>query len=53
MNCLINEAIDKYLRRGKRIDVIRRYIKMKYRINIDTMSIKQRIKALKVNYELG
>lgn len=51
MNCVINNVIDTYLRKGKKIEVIRRYIRMKYRIYIDLTSIKERIKLLKMNYE--
>ncbi|MFA0961689.1 hypothetical protein AB9P05_07770 [Roseivirga sp. BDSF3-8] len=52
MNCLINKAIEKYSRQGRRADVIHRYIRMKYRISIDQESIKARLRGLSMNYEL-
>ncbi|MGB3183834.1 MAG: hypothetical protein WBB45_20745 [Cyclobacteriaceae bacterium] len=52
MNCLINKAIDKYSREGKKADVIRRYIRMKYRIAIDQEAIQERLRSLSMNYEL-
>lgn len=51
MNCIINSNIDKYVKKGKKLEVIRRYIMVKYRINIDLTSLKERIKLLKGNYE--
>ncbi len=50
MNCTINNVIDQYHRKGKQIDVIRRYIKMRYKINIDLASIKERIRILELRY---
>lgn len=53
MNCIINNVIDTYYKRGKKAEVIRRYIKMKYRISIDTTSIRERIKSLKMDYKFS
>lgn len=46
MNCLINETITLYLRKEKKIEVIRRYIRLKYKINMDTESILKRIHSI-------
>ncbi len=46
MNCLIDSSLTYSLRKGKRAEVIRRYIKMKYRINMDLATVKERIKIL-------
>lgn len=46
MNCLIDSSLIYSLRKGKRAEVIRRYIQMKYRINMDLIAIKERIKIL-------
>jgi len=52
MNDIINNAIDFYLRKGKRIEVIRRYIRLKYRISIDRNAFHQRIKNMQLEYEI-
>ncbi len=49
MNCLINNSLSYSLKKGKRTEVIRRYIRMKYRINMDLRSLKERIKHLANN----
>lgn len=46
MNCLIDNTINRYAAKGKRAEAIKRYIKMKYRINIDTEAIKKRLQNL-------
>lgn len=53
MNCIINNVIDTYYKRGKKIEVMRRYIKMKYRINIDVPSIRERIRSIDMNYKFS
>ncbi len=52
MNCVINNSITDNLRKGKKIEVIRRYIQMKYGISIDVVALKERIKSmnLKLDY---
>lgn len=52
MNCVINNSIIDHIRKGKKLDVIRRYIEMKYRISIDMEALKERIKLmnLKLDY---
>lgn len=47
MNCLIDKTINRYAAKGERAEAIRRYIRMKYRINIDTEAIKKRLQNLK------
>jgi hypothetical protein len=53
MNCLIDNVLMRYLNKGKTIEVIKRYIKLKYRINIDVESIKQRVRLHEMNYKVG
>lgn len=52
MNCVINNSIVDNLRKGKKLEVIRRYIEMKYRVSIDAESLKERIRMmnLKLNF---
>ena len=50
MNCLINNAIDFNLRKGRKIEVIHRYLRLKYRVKIDNFSIAKRMKALNIQY---
>ena len=52
MHCLIDNIIETYLKQGRKIDAIKKYIWHKYHINIDAKSIKERIKLLGMNYEL-
>lgn len=47
MTCLINDTISFYLKREKKIEVIRRYIRIKYKINIDSESLLQRVASYK------
>jgi len=50
MNCLINDAIDFNLKRGRKIEVIHRYLRLKYRVQIDNFSIAKRMQALNIQY---
>ena len=53
MRCLIDKSVAYSLRKGKRAEVIRRYIRMKYRIHMDIETIKQRINQIaSTQYEL-
>ncbi len=47
MNCIIDNVIQYYAGKGKRSDVIRRYLRMKYHINIDHSALKARIRDLR------
>ena len=50
MNCLINQTIDKYIRRGRKLDVIARYIRLKYHVNIESSVLSKRVDVLNLNY---
>jgi len=50
MNCLINNTIYSHLRKGRKLEVISRYVKMKYRVNIDKVSIQKRLLLLDLDY---
>lgn len=50
MNCLINNTIDSYLRKGRKVEVVKRYIRMKYRVQIDNVSIAKRMQTLNLAY---
>ncbi len=42
MTCLINKTTRHYLAKGKKIEVIARYLKMKYKINMDISLLRKR-----------
>ena len=46
MNCLIDSALQFLVNRNKSLKVIRRYIRMKYKINIDERALEQRLLKL-------
>ncbi|MEM7107283.1 MAG: hypothetical protein AAF519_03585 [Bacteroidota bacterium] len=50
MNCLIDNSLIYSLQKGKRAEVIKRYIRMKYKIHIDLAAIKERIKTLSASH---
>lgn len=52
MNDIINNAIDFYVRKGRKIEVIRRYVRLKYKISIDKNAFHQRVKNMRLEYEL-
>ena len=52
MNDIINNAIDFYVRKGRKIEVIRRYIRLKYRVNIDRSAFQERVKNMHLEYEV-
>lgn len=51
MNCVINNSITDNLKKGKKLEVIRRYIQMKYGINIDAPSLQERIKSMNIKLD--
>jgi hypothetical protein len=51
MNCIIDSAIEKYVAQGKKLEVVKRYLQIKYKINMDLPSLRERIKARAKNYE--
>jgi hypothetical protein len=46
MNCLIDASLKTSLERGKPLEVIKRYIWLRYRINVDLESLSRRLKSL-------
>lgn len=52
MNDIINNAIDFYVKQGRKIEVIRRFVRLKYRINIDKSAFQERVKSLRLEYEV-
>lgn len=46
MNCIIDNSISYHIKKGRKAEVVRRYIKMKYRINIELNALKERMKHL-------
>jgi hypothetical protein len=46
MNCIINQTVDNYLKKGRKIDVIIRYIQIKYRIRIEKAVLSRRMSLL-------
>ncbi len=48
MQDLINKIIAMYVRQGRKMEVIRRYLRIKYHINIDMQSMQQRLDAMKL-----
>ena len=53
MRCTINDSIKKLLFKGKSIDVIIRYIKMKYNITIDAQAIANRMQGMQHGYNFA
>lgn len=49
MNCLINDTIRRYKNKGRKVEVIARYLQMKYRVAIDAAVLKKRMSTLEVN----
>ena len=53
MDCLIDNVITRwYIKKGKKVEVIRRYIRMRYGIMMDVQSIQKRITKLTPDYRL-
>jgi hypothetical protein len=52
MNDLLDSTILYLIKKGQKPNVIRRYIRAKYKITIDINSLKQRIKRLSVSNEM-
>jgi len=42
MNCIINSMTKYYLGRGKSLDVIAKYLKLKYKITVDLEVLRKR-----------
>ncbi len=50
MNCLINQTIDRYAKSGRKLEVIARYIRLKYRVKIESSALSKRLEMLNINY---
>ena len=48
MNCIINQTIDKYLKKGGKSDVILRYIRIKHRVKLEKTVLKRRMSMLRM-----
>ncbi len=46
MECIIDQTIRYYTKKGKRVEAIRRYLRMKYRITMDVESLKRRVESV-------
>jgi len=53
MKCTINDTIDTSLKKGKKMEVIRRYIKMKYHISIDPIAFRERVRTIRYNFNMA
>ena len=49
MNCLINDIIKWAGRKGTRAEVVRRYLKIKYRMNVDLQALERRFDSKEIN----
>jgi hypothetical protein len=47
MNCLINNIIKGSIQKGTNIEVVRRYIRIKYHMNIDLKALDRRLKLMR------
>ncbi len=52
MNCIIDSAIMLLARQGQNPKAIRRYIRMKYKVNIDLSALKERLIRLNTSMDL-
>lgn len=46
MDCLINQTINLHSKRGRRLEVIARYIRLKYHVHIDSSALMKRVEVL-------
>lgn len=51
MNCVINSSIVDNIKKGRKLEVIRRYIQMKYRTSMDMRALKERVKLLNLKLD--
>jgi hypothetical protein len=51
MNCVINNSIVDNIKKGRTLEVIRRYIQMKYRTSMDMRALKERVKLLNLKLD--
>lgn len=43
MNCVIDSLINIQLKKGRKIEVLKRYLQIRYRIKIDKIALKKRV----------
>jgi hypothetical protein len=53
MKDVINNTVETNLKKGRKLEVIRRYIRLKYRISIDLPALKERMRQNNMPYELA
>lgn len=53
MQDIIDKALQTYYKKGKEVDVLRRYLKLKYKTNIDTASIRTRLHTIEERERKG
>jgi hypothetical protein len=53
MNCIVNNTIEYLVKQGKKSKAIRKYLKEKYHISINTITIGKRIQYLRESTESG
>ena len=51
MNCVINNSIVESIKKGRKLEVIRRYIEMKYRTSMDMQALRERVKLLNLKLD--
>ncbi|EMR01292.1 hypothetical protein [Cesiribacter andamanensis] len=51
MNCIIDNTLGKALQRGRKLEAVRRYIRMKYGISIEVDALKKRLQLMKHQLE--
>jgi len=44
MNCVIDTLIARQLKKGRKIDVLKRYLRLRYQIKIDDLALRKRAK---------
>ena len=52
MKCMINNIVHNQIEKGYEEESIRRYLKSRYNISMSDEAVKERIKMLKMKYEL-
>lgn len=50
--CIVDNVLASTLKKGKRLDIVRRYLRMKYHVHLDAAAIQSRLKSLKIDSDL-
>ncbi len=50
MNCLINKTISSNLKKGRKLEVIARYVKLKYKVSLDKVAMQKRLQTYGLEY---